>query len=76
MSIEEASTVLDISKINVKVRLHRAKSMLRDILKNITDVSSLFTFGNERCSRINDAVMKYISDKKNNPTNIPMQRSG
>ena len=64
MSIEEASGALAISKVNVKVRLHRAKSMLKDILRNITDVSSLFMFGNERCDRVNNAVMSYIRKKK------------
>jgi RNA polymerase sigma-70 factor (ECF subfamily) len=67
MSIEEASGVLDISKVNVKVRLHRAKSLLKEILKEVTDVSSLFTFGNERCDRVNDTVMNYIRKRKNNP---------
>jgi RNA polymerase sigma-70 factor, ECF subfamily len=65
MSIEEASSILDISKVNVKVRLHRAKSMLKDILKNVTDISNLFTFGNERCDRVNDVVMNYIRENEN-----------
>lgn len=63
MSIEEASGILAISKVNVKVRLHRAKSMLKNILEGITDVSTLFTFGNERCDRINESVMNYIRNK-------------
>lgn len=63
MSIDEAAETLNISKINVKVRLHRAKNMLKDILSGSTDVSTLFEIGNERCDRINDATMSYIRQK-------------
>lgn len=63
MSIEEASEVLEISKVNVKVRLHRAKLMLKKILMEVSDVSNLFTFGNERCDRVNNVVMNYIRQK-------------
>lgn len=64
MSIDEASSILAISKVNVKVRLHRAKSMLKSIMEGITDASTLLTFGNERCDRVNDGVMNYIRNKK------------
>ncbi len=67
MSIEKVSGMLVISKVNVKVRLHRAKSMLKNILQDVTNVSNLYTFGNERCDRVNDAVMDYIRNKSNNP---------
>jgi RNA polymerase sigma-70 factor (ECF subfamily) len=64
MSIDETSAALGISKVNVKVRLHRAKSMLKNLIHDITDVSNLFTFGNERCERVNNAVMDYIRKEK------------
>jgi RNA polymerase sigma factor (sigma-70 family) len=64
MSIEQISDLLTISAVNVKVRLHRARLLLRDILGEITDVSSLFTFGNERCDRVTNAVMDYITRTK------------
>jgi len=67
MSIEEVSDALTLSKVNVKVRLHRARLMLQDILQGITEVSTLYTFGNERCDRVTYAVMSYITNKKNNP---------
>lgn len=60
MSIEETSSALAISKVNVKVRLHRAKSMLRNFIKESINVSNLFTFGNERCDKVTDSVMNYI----------------
>jgi RNA polymerase sigma-70 factor (ECF subfamily) len=64
MSIDEASKVLNISKVNVKVRLHRAKSMLKDFISGMTDLSSLFTFGNDRCDRLNENVMQYVMGKE------------
>lgn len=60
MSIEEISDSLGISKVNVKVRLHRAKSMLKEDIKGIIHFVSLFTFGNERCDNITENVMDYI----------------
>lgn len=64
MSIDQISELLTISAVNVKVRLHRARLLLRDILGEITDVSSLFTFGNERCDRVTNKVMDYITRSK------------
>jgi len=64
MSIAETSSVLAITEENVKVRLHRAKSMLKNIIKDTTDVAALFTFGSERCDRVRDSVMNYISRKE------------
>lgn len=64
MSIEEISDSLDISKVNVKVRLHRAKSMLKEDIKGILHFSSLFTFGNERCDNMTENVMDYIRNNK------------
>lgn len=67
MNIEEISDSLGISKVNVKVRLHRAKSMLKEEIKGIIHFSRLFTFGNERCENITENVMDYI---KNNQLEI------
>jgi len=64
MRIEETSEALSISKVNVKVRLHRAKSMLKKFILESADVSTLFTFGNERCDRVSDSVMNYIIKKE------------
>lgn len=64
MSIEEISDSLGISKVNVKVRLHRAKSMLKEDIKGILHFSSLFTFGNERCDNMTENVMDYIRNNK------------
>ncbi|OGU36725.1 MAG: hypothetical protein A2068_03725 [Ignavibacteria bacterium GWB2_35_6b] len=64
MSIEETSEVLLISKTNVKVRLHRAKSMLRDFLTSRIGYEGLFIFGNERCDNITSKVMLYMGNYK------------
>jgi RNA polymerase sigma-70 factor (ECF subfamily) len=60
MSIEEIADALNISKVNVKVRLHRARTMLKDNIKGRSDISVLFTFGNERCDNVTAGVMDYI----------------
>jgi RNA polymerase sigma-70 factor (ECF subfamily) len=60
MSIDETSSALAISKVNVKVRLYRAKSMLKNLIKDGADISALFTFGNERCDKVTDSVMYFI----------------
>jgi RNA polymerase sigma-70 factor (ECF subfamily) len=65
MNIAEAAETLAISEVNVKVRLHRARTLLKDIISGISDLSNLFTFGNERCDRINNVVMNYIRKEKN-----------
>lgn len=63
MSIEETSEILYISKTNVKVRLHRAKSMLRDFITAKIGLEGLFVFGNLRCDNITWNVMKFIHSK-------------
>jgi len=63
MSVAEVSEALTISTVNVKVRHHRAKTMLRKLISDATDISDLLTFGNERCSRVNNKVMEYIRQK-------------
>lgn len=64
MSIKDISEIVLISPVNVKVRIHRAKSLLKNYIKEITDVSSLFTFGNQRCNAINIKVMEYIRKRE------------
>jgi RNA polymerase sigma-70 factor (ECF subfamily) len=64
MNIEETSEALAISKVNVKVRLHRAKSMLKSLIQDATNLSTLFTFGNERCDKVTDSVIQYIRNKE------------
>ncbi|HSD63860.1 MAG TPA: RNA polymerase sigma factor [Ignavibacteriaceae bacterium] len=64
MSIEKVAEAISISQVNVKVRLHRARTMMREFIGQDFDVTELFTFGNERCDRVADNVMDYIINQK------------
>jgi RNA polymerase sigma factor (sigma-70 family) len=52
MSVADTVTALDVSESNVKVRLNRAKEMLRDKLNNYYSSDAIFPFHLERCDRI------------------------
>lgn len=61
MDGRETAEQLDISESNVKVRLHRAKDMLKDYLLNANiDHSYIYEFGTWRCDLLTEAVMKRI----------------
>jgi len=57
MNIAETVEVLGISSVNVKVRLNRAKMMLRDTLCNYYDNDNIFYFHLSRCDRIVNNVL-------------------
>lgn len=59
-SIAETVDTLNISEANVKVRLNRAKSMLRDTLGSYYKNDSVFHFHLTRCDRIVNNVMKHL----------------
>ena len=59
ISNEEIASCLDISGVNVKVRLHRAKSLLKETLSPGIRV---FEFGNERCDNLVARVMNRIME--------------
>jgi RNA polymerase sigma factor (sigma-70 family) len=61
LSTEESAVALDLTAENVKVRLHRAKSLLRENLLHHVRAQELFQFGNQRCLRMTDRVMQRIS---------------
>lgn len=62
MSVRETSIVLDIGEPNVKVRLNRAKMMLRaDLGGHMKD--HVYSFHLSRCDRIVDHVMAATSGK-------------
>lgn len=60
MSLKEISIALDLTVSNVKVRLHRAKNMLKEKLYKVTQDKEIFEFGFSRCDRITENVMKRI----------------
>ena len=63
LSTAEAATALEISEEAVKVRLHRAKAMVRRALFRETGQAArdLFTFPAPRCNRVVAAVLARIS---------------
>jgi RNA polymerase sigma-70 factor (ECF subfamily) len=56
----EIESCLGISANNIKVRLHRAKTLLKDVLYKQHTAESVFEFGDARCDRIVNNVMKAI----------------
>jgi RNA polymerase sigma factor (sigma-70 family) len=61
LSTEETALTLQLSEDNVKVRLHRAKSLLRENLLHHVRAQELFLFGNQRCMRMTDRVMQRLA---------------
>lgn len=51
---------LGISASNVKVRLHRAKALLKDSLYRLSASNDIFEFGNARCDAVVHFVMNAI----------------
>ena len=62
MNIAETKECLNISEANVKVRLNRAKAMLRDILSAQYSKDDILHFHLSRCDRMVDTVMRSIRD--------------
>ena len=61
MSTAETAETLDISETNVKVRLNRAKQMLREKVEKMYTPEDIFEFNLIYCNRIVNGVMKAIS---------------
>lgn len=59
-STQKTAAVLSLSEENVKIRLHRAKSIIRENLLQQVDVKELFPFGNQRCEFFTERVMQNI----------------
>ena len=60
MNIAETKECLDISAVNVKVRLNRAKALLKEALSAYYNTEDLFHFHLSRCNRMVESVMKQI----------------
>jgi RNA polymerase sigma-70 factor (ECF subfamily) len=61
MNVAETKECLDISEVNVKVRLNRAKALLRTSLNKYYKNEDIFHFHLNRCDRIVERVMNSIS---------------
>ena len=62
-SVADTAALLEITEENVKIRLHRAKNMLKEMLRSEVSSLDLFTFHASRCSRIASRVMNHINSK-------------
>ena len=61
LSVAETSECLNISEVNVKVRLNRAKEKLREKLSEIYSEIEVFEFHLTRCNRIVENVLSRIA---------------
>ncbi len=61
LNVKETAEVLDISETNVKVRLNRAKSMLKNELANMYAPGEVYEFNLIYCDRIVEKVMGRIA---------------
>ncbi|WP_291908853.1 sigma-70 family RNA polymerase sigma factor [Chitinophaga sp. CB10] len=59
MTIRETSDTLSIQEVNVKVRLNRAKAMLRQSLQGYMK-DSVYSFHLSRCDRVVNYVMNHL----------------
>lgn len=62
MTVAETEEILGLSRANVKVRLNRAKLMLRDLLRGYLQDEEIMRLYAAHCDRMVDTVMKKIID--------------
>ncbi|MBJ7882896.1 RNA polymerase sigma factor [Gelidibacter salicanalis] len=60
MGLQDIATALELTLANVKVRLHRSKDLLKNKLFELSSDKDIFEFGNSKCDRITEYVMKNI----------------
>src|SRR5215813_8248190 len=63
MSVQETAELFGLRAETVKTRLHRARALLRDALKQHVDsaLTDAFPFAGQRCARTTSAVLQRIS---------------
>jgi hypothetical protein len=64
MNIAETAAILNISESNVKVRLNRAKAMLRKELEKTYSPEEIYEFNLVYCDRMVNRVMDAIGRLK------------
>jgi len=62
LSNSEIAECLKLTDSNVKVRLHRAKNLLKEELFKTTHDASIFEFGNHKCDLMVEGVMARIHE--------------
>jgi RNA polymerase sigma-70 factor (ECF subfamily) len=63
MSVKEISQCLDITESNVKVRVYRARTMIKEHLFELSIDQNILEFGFNKCDEITEKVMMVIFDK-------------
>ena len=63
MNVTETSECLELSEVNVKVRLNRAKALLKNLLSKYYQKDDILHFHLSRCNRIVESVMKQIDSQ-------------
>jgi RNA polymerase sigma-70 factor (ECF subfamily) len=66
IAVADVAATLQISEENVKVRLHRAKNMLKDMLRAEVRSFEIFAFHASRCADMSTRVMSQINAKATN----------
>lgn len=62
LNVMETANLLDISESNVKVRLNRAKSMLRSVIEKEYTAAELYEFNLVYCDAMVERVMNIIKE--------------
>jgi RNA polymerase sigma factor (sigma-70 family) len=61
LSLLEIAQCLGLSESNVKVRLHRAKRMLKEILFKLSVTRDVYEFGSKRCDALVERVLQALA---------------
>jgi RNA polymerase sigma factor (sigma-70 family) len=66
MSVKETAECLNITESNVKIRLFRAKAVMKDYIERYFTPAEIFEFGNCRCDKVVGFLMEHLAkiDKK------------
>lgn len=62
LNVSETASLLNISESNVKVRLNRAKTMLRQEIEKTYSVTELYEFNLIYCDKIVENVMRRLNE--------------
>jgi RNA polymerase sigma-70 factor (ECF subfamily) len=60
MESHQVAECLGLTESNVKVRLHRARAIIKELLLKFTTGTEVFEFGNSRCDQMVELVMRTI----------------
>ena len=73
-SVAETADLLDITAVNVKVRLNRAKTLLQKEIEQFYSRSEVYSFNLIYCDRIVNGVFEKINEIKNGEHSPPAEK--